>query len=82
MKRLKKAILLPIRYLAYRWNKLHLYYWSDAELFELRTVNVMPPIYYRWLYKLSMILVGSKRFRQLADRAIHTIPYNVRFNVA
>jgi hypothetical protein len=82
MKRLKKAILLPVRNMAYRLNRLHLYYWAEAELFELRTVNVMPPFYYRWLYKLSMRLVRSKKFSRLADRAIHTIPYHVRFNVA
>jgi len=82
MKRLKKAILLPVRNMAYRLNRLHLYYWAEAELFELRTVNVMPSIYYQWLYKLSMSLVRSNKFRRLADRAIHTIPYNIRFNIA
>lgn len=82
MKRLKKALLLPVRYMAYRWNRLHLYYWAEAALFELRAVSVMPSFYYRWLYKMSMSLVRSKKFQRLADRAIHTIPYNIRFNVA
>jgi hypothetical protein len=82
MKRLKKAILLPVRHMAYRFNRLHLYYWAEAALFELRTVNVMPSIYYRWLYKVSMSMISSKKFQRLADRAIHTIPYSVRFNVA
>ena len=82
MKRLKKAILLPVRSMAYRWNRLRLYYWVDEELYELRTVNVMPDFYYRWLYRVSMKLVDSNRLRRLADRAIHTIPYHVRFNVS
>lgn len=82
MKRLLKAILLPVRHLAYRWNRLRLYYWADNRLFELRAVNVMPLFYYRWLFNVSMRLTKSQRFRRLADRAIHTIPYHVRFNVA
>lgn len=82
MKRLKKAILLPVRNLAYRWSRLRTYYWADAELYKLRTVNVMPAIYYRYLYQLSMRLVESNRFRCLADKAIHTIPYHIRFEVA
>ena len=82
MKRLKKAILLPLRNLAYRWNRLRMYYWADAKLFELRAVNIMPTFYYRWLYRWSMSLMETRRFRRLAERAIHTIPYNVRFNVA
>jgi hypothetical protein len=82
MKRLKKAILLPVRSLAYRWNRLKLYYWAEANLYELRTVNVMPSLYYQWLYQLSMSMVKSKKFQQLAYRAIHTIPYNIRFNMA
>ncbi len=51
MKRLEKAMLLPVRRLAYRWNKLRLYYWADAKLFELRHVNVMPSLYYHVLYQ-------------------------------
>ncbi len=82
MKRLKKAMLLPVRDFAIRWNRLRLYYWADAKLFELSTVNVMPSFYYRLLYQLSMSLIKFKKLRRLADRAIHTIPYNVRFNVA
>ena len=82
MKRLKKAILMPVRNLAYRWNRPRIYYWVDAELYELRAVNVMPTIYYRILYQLSMKLAESKPFRRLADKAIHTIPYHVRFKVA
>jgi hypothetical protein len=61
MKRLKKAILLPVRSLAYRWNRLKLYYWAEANLYELRTVNVMPSLYYQWLYQLSMSMVKSKK---------------------
>jgi hypothetical protein len=82
MKRLKKAILLPVRSMASRWNRPRLYYWSETRLFELRTVRVMPQFYYRGLYQLSMSLLGIRRFRPLADRLIHTIPYDIRFHMA
>jgi hypothetical protein len=82
MERLKKAILLPVRTMAYRWNRLPTYYWADKKLHELRTVYVMPKFYYRWLYQTCMWLAESRKFRRLADRAIHTIPYHVRFHVA
>jgi hypothetical protein len=82
MKRLKKAILLPIRSFAYRWNRMKLYYWAEQELFELRYVHVMPTFYYRWLFHFSMRIVHVDRFQRLADKAIHTIPYRVRFDVA
>lgn len=82
MKRLKKAILLPLRYSAHRWNRLRTYYWADNKLHELRSVYVMPTFYYRWLYQTSMRLAETRRFKRLADRAIHTIPYHVRFYVA
>jgi hypothetical protein len=82
MKRLKKAGLMPLRNMAFRWNRLRIYYWADAQLSELRTVNVMPTFYYRWLYQVSMKLLDSNRFSRLADWAIHTIPYHVRFDVA
>ena len=82
MKRLKKATLLLIRHLAYRWNGLLLYYWADLNLNELRAVHVMPQFYYRWLYRFCMWLVAHSNCRRLADRVIHTIPYHVRFHVA
>jgi len=82
MKRLKKAILLPVRYFAYRWNHPKLLYWAEQELFEIRNVYVMPDCYYRWLFHLSMRIVHVDRFQRFADKAIHTIPYHVRFNVA
>ncbi len=82
MKRLKKAILLPVRRIAYRWNRLKLYYWADKELYAMRNVAVMPNLYYRWLFRISMRIVHVERFRRLADKAIHTIPYRVRFDLA
>ncbi len=82
MKRLTKVIVTPIRYFAYCWNFTRAYYWADRKLEELRTVNVMPYFYYKWLFKISMNLSKYKITRQLADQAIHTIPYNVRFSVA
>ena len=82
MKRLKKAILLPVRKIAYRWNRPKLYYRVEQELFELRNVNVMPDFYYRWLFHFSMRIVRVDRFQRFADKVIHTIPYRVRFDVA
>jgi len=82
MKRLIKAMLLPLRYTAYRCNRLRTYYWADNKLHELRSVHVMPEFYYRWLYQTCMRLAETRKFRRLAERAIHTIPYHVRFHVA
>lgn len=82
MKRLKKAILLPVRFMAYRLNGLRLYYWSEQELYDLRTVYVMPELYYRGLFHVCMRMASTKTMRRLAHRAIHTIPYHVRFRVA
>lgn len=82
MKPIKKAVLLPVRKIAYQWKCLRLYYWADRKLLELQAVCVMPRWYYRWLYHSCVWLVGFKKFRRLADRAIHTIPYHVRFEVA
>ena len=82
MKRVKKAMLLPIRKIAYRRSQLKLYYWADQELYGMRNINVMPIFYYRWLFKISMRIVHIERFRRLAEKVIHTIPYHVRFNVA
>jgi hypothetical protein len=73
---------MPVRNMAYRWNRLRLYYWADEKLYSLRTVNVMPEFYYRWLYHVSMRLAKSRTFRRLAYRVIHTIPYHVRFDVS
>ena len=73
---------MPLRTMAFRCNRVRLYYWADAKLSELGTVNVMPTFYYRWLYQISMKLLDSNRFSRLADWAIHTIPYHVRFDVA
>jgi hypothetical protein len=82
MKRMKKALLLPIRSVAYRWGGLRLYYWADLKLSELRSVYVMPVWYFRWLYQACMWLVMFNNFRRLADWAIHTIPYPIRFEIA
>jgi len=82
MKRLKKAVLLTVRELAYRRNRLRTYYWADQILYELRNVTVMPTVYYHWLYRVSMKLIGFGKTRRLAEWAIHTIPYHVRFYVA
>lgn len=75
-------MLLPIRKIAYRRSQLKLYYWADQELYGMRNINVMPVFYYRCLFKISMRMVHIERFRRLAEKVIHTIPYHVRFNLA
>ena len=82
MNRLKKAVLLPVRKTAYRWNLLNLYYWAEKELYEMRNIPVMPRFYYRWLFLICMRIAHIDRFRRLADKAIHTTPYRVRFDLA
>lgn len=82
MRRIKKSILIPMRYLAYHLNRLGVYYWADQQLYELREVVVMPEFYYRMLFRVSMRLAQIHGFARLADKAIHTIPYHVRFHVA
>ena len=82
MLRLKKAILIPLRSMAYRYKRLRLFYWVEQELSELRLVNVMPDFYYQCIYKASMQLVEIQSFKQMAYRVIHTIPYHIRFKLS
>ncbi|XPS82794.1 uncharacterized protein Dvar_08120 [Desulfosarcina variabilis str. Montpellier] len=82
MKRLTKAVLFPVRIIAYRLNRVRLYYWADRKLYELHAVCVMPFWYYQWLYHACLWGVKFQNFRCLAYRAIHTIPYQVRFQIA
>lgn len=82
MKRIKKLVLLQIRSLSLRCNHTKMYYWAELKLFELRAVTVLPEFYYRFLFGLSMRLVRMNHFRMLADKAIHTIPYHIRFDIA
>lgn len=82
MKRIKKAIILPVRKISYRLRWLGIYYWAEMRLLELRTVYVMPAYYYRWLFNCCMGLVEYRKFRRLANWMIHTIPYHIRFAAA
>jgi len=82
MKRMKKALLLQVWRLARHWKKKRLYYWADRNLFDLRSVCVMPRCYYHWLYRTCMHLAAAGKCLRLADRAIHTIPYQIRFEMA
>jgi hypothetical protein len=82
MKRMKKAMLLPVRRISHRWKWTRPYYWAEKNLYELRAVCVMPSWYYRWLYNTCLWLVTFNNCRRLADRAMHTIPYQVRFEMA
>lgn len=82
MKRIRKALLLPVRRVASQSHWTKIYYWSDLKLYELRAVCVMPRWYYRGLYQACLWLVEMRSFRQLADWTIHTIPYQVRFEMA
>lgn len=82
MKRMRKALLMVIRHAAYRWNRLKTFYWAEEKLYELRSVYLVPTIFYRGLFLLCMRLTGHRQFHKLADRMIHLIPYHVRFQVA
>lgn len=82
MKRINKIILLQIRWLSLHYNQLKLYYWAEQKIYELRTVFIMPELYYRYLFWLSMRLVQVNGFKLFADKMIHTIPYHVRFKMA
>ena len=82
MKRIKKLVLLQIRSLSLRCNQTKLYYWAELKLFELWAVAVLPEFYYRFLFSLSMRLVRLNHFRTIAYKAMHTIPYHIRFNIA
>ncbi len=82
MNRLKKLMLLPVKRIAYRMRFIRLYYWSEGALYPLRAVVVLPKFYYRWLYRVCILMAEARAFRRLAYRAIHTIPLHVRFKVA
>ncbi|GAB6906452.1 hypothetical protein DESC_580018 [Desulfosarcina cetonica] len=82
MKRLLKAVLLMVRYAAYRVRYLKLYYWTEKQLFGLKAINPMPDGYYCFMYRLCMRLVREKRLLKFADWLIHRIPYNVRCSLA
>ena len=82
MRRLKKAMLLPVNKLAYHWKLNRLYYWAELELYKLRAVIIMPKSYYRFLYQVCMWLVNKKCFKKIADKTIHTIPISIRFEMA
>ena len=82
MKRMKKARLSQVWRLARQWNKKRLYYWADRRLPDLRSVCVMPRGYYYWRYRTCMHLAAVGKCVRPADRAIHTIPYPVRFEMA
>lgn len=82
MKRIEKALLLIVRNRAHRWKKTRLFYWADARLYTLRSITVMPELYYRWLFIAGMWLVEFRTFQRLANWTIHTIPLHIRFRVA
>lgn len=82
MKRIEKAILPTVRNIAYTLKQEKIYYWSDARLRDLGSVMVMPRVYYRWLHAVCLKMADSTSFHRLADRLIHTIPLNIRFEVA
>ena len=82
MKRIRKAALLVVRYIAVRVDRAKLYNWAETRLYPLRNVNLMPDACYCRMYRLGMTLVEEKRFLKLADWMIHRIPYNVRCELA
>ena len=82
MNRIKKLVLLPVKRISYRMRFIRLYYWSEKALYPLRTVVVLPKFYYQWLYRLCIWMVEFRSLRRLAYRAIHTIPFHIRFHGA
>lgn len=82
MNRIKKLGLMSVNKISYHFGLLRLYYWSESGLYPLWAVVVMPTVYYRWLYRLCIWMVDYRKFRRVADMAIHTIPYHIRFEVA
>jgi hypothetical protein len=43
---------------------------------------VLPSWYYHWLYHTCLWLADFSQLKRIADRMIHTIPFNARFKVA
>ncbi|XPS87436.1 uncharacterized protein Dvar_54540 [Desulfosarcina variabilis str. Montpellier] len=82
MKRMKKAALMSLRYIAVRTDDMRLYTWAEKKLFDMRSINLMPDGYYCLLYRFCMSLVEERKFLKLADWLIHRIPYNVRCTIA
>jgi hypothetical protein len=82
MKRLKKIVLMPVKQISYRMRFFRLYYWTEITLYPLQAVSVLPRCYYNLLYRLCIRLVEFKKLKRLANRAIHTIPYHIRFEIA
>jgi hypothetical protein len=78
-KRLKKLFFVVVRKAACRFKKWKIYYWADERCYKLRTVHIMPILFYRTVFKLGMLLANYHRFDRLAYRLIHTVPYNIRF---
>ena len=81
MKRIKKLVLLQVRSLSLRCNHMKLYYWTEIKLFKLRSITILPEFYYRFLFGMSMRLVRVNHFQTFANKAIHTIPLHIRFNI-
>jgi hypothetical protein len=82
MKRVEKAILPTVRNLAYKMKNDRVYYWSDSRLRKISCVMVMPRFYYRWLHNVCLRMAEFNALQRLADKVIHTIPLQVRFEVA
>ena len=82
MKRIEKLILPSIRKFAHRMKNDRLYYWSDARLRNISSVTVMPRCYYHWLHQICLKMAEINALQRFADRVIHTIPLQVRFEVA
>jgi hypothetical protein len=82
MKRVEKAILPLVRKLAHNLKNDTIYYWSDSRLRDISAVMVMPRFYYQWLHKLCLMMAEFNALQGVADTVIHTIPLQVRFEVA
>ena len=82
MKRVEKALLPIVRSVAHKLKNDRIYYWSDSRLRSIGSVMVMPRSYYHWLHTVCLKMAEFNALQRLADRMIHTIPLQVRFEVA
>jgi hypothetical protein len=82
MKRIRKAILILIRDLSYRYGYLRIYYWSAPKVFDLRLVNLFTDRFYCRLYRLSTKMVEKKKCLKTANWLQHRIPFDLRCDLA
>ena len=76
--KIKKAIILPIREIAYRFGFMHIFYWADKNIFELGNIFIMPAWWYIGLFHVCMWALKFRYAHHAADVVIHHIPFSLR----